>query len=307
MIHTKTNAQLLKEFDKHVIGHTEAKKMLISMVNRSKTAHYHRYKLGEKREIETINCMLLGKSGTGKTFLVNTLQKLAVFPLIRVDATKLEPASKESNLGPEGIKKLIVANAKRLLKEKSEHFFSINGIIDQTIVFIDEIDKLAKGYDSSGNWNNQVQSSLLTLIESVGTFKNVSFILAGAFSDMETNTDISNSIGFFKQDKKEQTRSIDRDIINYGLKPELIGRLNSITQLDTLEYSTMETILNNILLPQKQELLNECYGLNTPLLTGEEKKTLINTAMASDQGVRSLKRELDTIFADIEFNFEVRR
>lgn len=310
MINNKSNAELLKEFDKHVIGHTDAKKTLISLVNRSKTAHYHKYLSQGRRDIETMNCMLVGGSGTGKTHLVNTLQKIVSFPLIKLDAMSLAPGDNSEGLGASKIKQMIVANAQELVKAHPNTHHSVPGAIDQTIVFIDEIDKLGKSLGSSSKeWNSQVQAALLTLIEDSGKFKNVSFILAGAFVGMRDNFKQKTAIGFFPSTPKTPstlTTSVDTDVIKYGMIPELIGRLSSITMLDTLTSEVLKTILVKVLLPETVGLFRDGLGMPLPKLSDKQADEMIERSLDSGQGVRFLKREVNKLFMDYEFGFEKR-
>lgn len=309
MINNKSNAELLKEFDKHVIGHTEAKKMLIKLVNRSKTAHYHKY-LAEERtdDIETLSCLLVGASGTGKTHLVNTLQKLVDFPLIRVDATSLGPAGSAAKKGASTIMKDITDNAQIMAHEQGA-YHSMYGTVDQTIVFIDEVDKLAEEWVSGSNWQKQTQATLLALVENDEHFKNVSFIFAGAFGGIEEvqkSKNTSSKIGFNSVVEKEELGKVtDKDIIKYGLMPELVGRISDISVLDVLDYDTMETILRQTIIPNKINQLSKFMDVNENTITNEQVHNIIEKAMASGQGARSLKREVEGIFSDLEFNFEV--
>lgn len=309
MIHNKTNKELLKEFDKHVVGHTEAKKMLISLVNRSKTAHYHKYlSPTPSDDIETSNCLLIGGSGTGKTHLVNTLQKLVKFPLIRVDATQLGPSGSVAPMNAEKLLKEIVSNASDLTYDEDNAFYhSLEGTVDQTIVFIDEVDKLSDAYSQKdSNWNKQTQSTLLTLLENSEEFKNISFILAGAFVGLENKVEAKSGIGFNKIDIEEEfTEVTDKDIIKFGMMPELIGRLSSIKMLDVLEYKEMKKILEDIVIPQKITQLSRFVYVPKNFVKPRQKKVMIERALESGQGARSLKREVNALFADLEFNFEV--
>ena len=309
MIYNKTNAELLKEFDKHVVGHTEAKKMLISLVNRSKTAHYHKYlSPTPSDDIETTNCLLIGGSGTGKTHLVNTLQKLVDFPLIRVDATQLGPSGSVAPMTVDKLLKEVIANASELVYDIEDNcYHSLEGTVDQTIVFIDEVDKLSDAYSQKdSNWNKQTQSTLLTLLENHEGLGNVSFILAGAFVGLENKVEAKSGIGFNKVDVEEEFKEVtDKDIIKFGMMPELIGRLSSIKMLDVLEYKDMKKILENIIIPQKVEQLSRFVYVPKKFVKPRQKKAMIERALESGQGARSLKREVNALFADLEFNFEV--
>ena len=309
MLHNKTNAELLKEFDKHVIGHTEAKKVLISLVNRSKLAHYNKY-LAEmygdiSRDIPTVNAMLIGGSGTGKTFLIKTLKKIVDFPLVAIDATRLEPVGGAKSDDAKYVLKMIMENAQRLVDEPNNGYYSLEGTIDQTVVFIDEIDKLAKPFESSGNWNKQIQSSLLSLLENNEGFENVSYVLAGAFADLKKESAPRTSIGFVVEEESVVDPIItDDDIIKYGLMPELVGRLSYICRLDLMTHETMNTILETLLVPEKMEQM-AALGINADnVLDNELRESIIKIALESGMGVRSLKRELNMIFNDLEFNYE---
>ena len=309
MIHTKSNTELLKEFDKHVIGHTAAKKMLISMVNRSKTAHYHKHGLMKPNHtIETINCMLVGGSGTGKTHLVNTLKNIIHFPLIRIDSQMLAPGDNSRGMGSKTLKKLIVDEAKKTQEKYPLLYSSVEGTVDQTVVFIDEIDKIAGCISNdSKTWNKQVQAALLTMIENSGRFKQVSFILAGAFVGIDKPSNPSKPIGFFHNKPSTPTKkSISSEIINFGLIPELVGRLSGISVLDKLTTEVLENILYNILLPQSAYLFNKGLDIDTPELSKTQADMMIKDSLTSGQGVRYLKRELNTFFTEAEFDFEVK-
>ena len=313
MKHYKKNWEILEEFDSRVEGHTEAKKALINLVNRSKIRHHQRFiqQLHKDYLIDPANCLLIGGSGTGKTFLVETLQDIVPFPLIKIDATKLNP----TGAGDGGIKSadlvnLIINNAKILAAQGRGYYHSEEGVIDQTVVFIDEIDKLANAWESSGKWNQQVQANFLTLFENRGRFAGVSFIFAGAFSGIEnvkltSKVNSSNGIGFNADiSKKEATDDcLDEAVVKYGLLPELVGRINHIVKLDKFTRKEYRDILMNRLVPKKiEELIYfHCLGFD---LTEEDIERILDKVEASGQGVRYLKRELDRHIRDIEFNYE---
>ncbi len=192
----KSNRELLEEFNQSVRGHIEAKKAIIKLVNRSKIRYNQKYKhLNENyHTIETNKILLLGASGTGKTFLVETAAKIMNFPLVKIDATELAPASADG-LTLERLKKLIIEKANNLV-ESSPNYHSEAGVIGQTVIFIDEIDKLAKpAGDKSGDWHKRIQASLLTFIEDKQLYRGLSFIFAGAFTGIEQQV-TSMSIGF---------------------------------------------------------------------------------------------------------------
>lgn len=308
MINNKSNAEILEEFDKLVVGHTQAKKMLINLVNRSKVSHYHKYLSYDNHtdEIETLSCLLIGASGTGKTFMVKTLQKLVDFPLVCIDATRLEPNGGGSkSTDAKFLLKMIVENAERLVAIPNNRYHSLEGTVDQTVVFIDEIDKLAKPFESSGNWNNQIQSGLLSVLEGSEGFEKVSFILAGAFSDLREEKSVRTSIGFHTSEVIEKEEVIsDKAVIQYGLMPELVGRLHSIVLLDEMTYDVMDEILHTMLLPQRLAQLSLIGVDGEGAVSVSVQDTIIEEALTSGQGVRSLKRSLNLLFNELEFNYE---
>lgn len=310
MYFNKSNKEILAELDKHVIGHEQAKKMLISLVNRSKMAYYHKY-LDETYNdtIEPMNMLLVGASGTGKTHLVQSLKKLVDFPLVIIDAGQLEPTGGSKAQDSKYIMQQVVENAKRLVLEGlhtgKAKYHSVEGTVDQTIVFIDECDKLAKAFEASGNWNRQIQYSLLTLLENQEELKHVSFVLAGAFTDLRKDRAPKRSIGFNSKELSEEVQPItDADIIKYGLVTELVGRISSIVELEVLDEEKLTTILETILIPQS--LRNLAFlGINgEDALTSDVKESIVKIAVESGQGVRSMKRSLNLILNDLEFNYE---
>ena len=103
------------------------------------------------------------------------------------------------------------------------------------------------------------------MIENSGRFKQVSFILAGAFVGIDKPSNPSKPIGFFHNKPSTPTKkSISSEIINFGLIPELVGRLSGISVLDKLTTEVLENILYNILLPQSAYLFNKGLDIDAP-------------------------------------------
>jgi len=307
MLHHKSNLELLKDFDQRVHGHTEAKKALINLVNRSKIRHHQKWIAQEPKEnwAPIGKCLLIGPSGTGKTFLVETLRDMIFFPMITVDATKFNPTGADKGLKADDLAKMIRDNATALAAKNNGYCNSVQGVIDQTVIFVDEVDKLASKW-STGKWNEHVQACFLTMFEDKKDFESVSFIFAGAFSGLDlTKQSQKHSIGFNAHHTNKASGEIDIDaaIIDYGLIPEFVGRMNNIVQLDTLTLDDYRSILNNKLIPAKYRELS--YAITTHIgMTDEEKDKVVNKAFKSGQGVRSLKRELDKMFFEHEFHLE---
>jgi len=313
MFYTNSNLEILLALDKLVYGHTEAKKALICLIRRSKRRQVQKWGYGTGEINYTTRddcdlltpskCLLVGASGTGKTHLVKSLQRLADFPLITVDATQLNPTGAGGGLKEEDLRKMIVANAEELVKSSSD-YHSIECTVDQTVVYIDEIDKLGNSFDSSGKWNSHVQSNFLTLIDNKDEFAGLSWIFSGAFSGIYDDKVVSNSIGFNSTEStKEKKPLTDEDIVRYGLLPEFVGRLNHIVELEKFTAKEFEQILIKTILPNKVRDLSY-MGTEKIDITDFPIKEVTEGAVASSQGVRYMLREVEKHFMDLEFSLD---
>lgn len=309
MLHNKSNKKILEELDSLVYGHETAKKSLISLVNRSKMRHLQKYGslLPDDELIKTSKCLLIGGSGTGKTYLIQCLADIADFPLLIVDGSSFNPTGASGGIKPETLKKLIINKASEYLADKGECYFSLDGVIDQMVVFVDEFDKLSSHYEgSSGNWNLHIQTHFLSLFENNQELSGVSWVFAGAFSGMDKDigTGDKRSIGFGPHDIVEDTAKVfDEDVIKYGMLPEIVGRLTSICRLDILNEEDYYSILTKTIIPRKMKEL-EFFGIYNSNLTEGYLREMCKSAKISSQGVRYLYRELEKYFLDAEFNYE---
>ena len=309
MINYKSNNELLEALNGLVVGHISAKKALINLVNRSKIRHYQKWIACEHRDflIAPSKCLMVGDSGTGKTFLVECLQQLVDFPLLKIDATRLTITSAGDGIKSAEIYNMIYDNAKHYeeVNRKKGYTNSIEGLIDQTVVFIDEVDKLAWGANGErDHWNKRTQANFLQIFENYDELAGVSFIFAGAFANLERSKTKGNSIGFCQDfDSISENDILDELIVKYGLIPELVGRITAIVELDTLTEDHYRAVLQDILIPRKLEELIyfNCVDFE---LSNKDIDVLIKKAMKSGQGIRFLKRELDKLLLDIEFNYE---
>ena len=310
MLHYKPNKELLEEYSEKVFGHENAKRALINLVNRSKIRHHQKYGMSEHKDslIKPAKILLIGDSGTGKTHLVNTLVEMVEFPVLYLDATQLAPTS-ATGISGQKVWSMIQANAEDYVRHRAAEGYthSVDGVIDQTVIFIDEIDKLAKPFDSgSGGWNKHTQSNFLTLFDDDGNLSGVSFILAGAFTGLEEQlkgTTSKNGIGFSAQQSEYKEVDLGEEVVKYGLLPELVGRLNSIIRLDKFTKEEYIKILDTMILPQKQHELMH-FNASYLDLTDAQKTEIIDKAVKSGQGVRFLQREINKLCSDIEFDYE---
>lgn len=306
--------------DEYVVGQEHAKKVMsVAVYN-----HYKRVASDtlDGIEIEKSNMLMIGPTGSGKTYLVKTLAKLLDVPLAIADATSLTEAGYIGDDIESVVTKLLAAADNDV--EKAEH----------GIIFIDEIDKIAKKKnthqrDVSGE---SVQQGMLKLLEgaeievpvgansknamvplaTVNT-RNILFICGGAFPDL---TDIikerlnkHSSMGFRadlkdKYDKEENllSRVAVEDIRKYGMIPEFLGRLPVLFTLDALSEDMMVRILNepkNAIIKQYQKLL----AMDEVKLEFEEDALLAiaKKAREKDVGARALRAIIEEFMLDIMY------
>lgn len=299
------NKYILDSLNEYVFGHIEAKKVLITMLNRGRLRHYQKFikEMDEDNLINPLKILLIAPSGTGKTHLVESLQKVVHFPLVRVDATQMNPAGSSGGIKLDGLKKQILEEATRCCLDYPEHYYSIEGAVDRTIVFIDEIDKLGVSFESSGNWNKHVQSSFLTMFDNKCEFSGVSFVFAGAFSEITKVAHI-NSLGFISGKHIDKSQAIDEKLMKSGLIPELVGRINYIAELDLFTEEDLFNILKTKLVPKKLRDL-AAYSIINVFVDDDKLREIANLGHKSHQGVRFLQRELDKMFLELEFNTDL--
>ena len=300
----KSNEEILAELDALVYGHTEAKKTLINLVRRSKLRYKQKWHWDYTDEglVPIINCLLIGASGTGKTHLVESLRKIMNFPFMKFDATTLQPTSAVGGVTSEGFRKRILDYANSLFEDRKHEYHSVDGICDQMIVFVDEIDKL--GLDGGSGWNKNTQSNFLSLFENKGKLSAVSYIFAGAFSGMKCleKGGGKKSIGFAEHVHVQvsEHHEFDSEIIKFGLMPELVGRVGSIIPLDVLTEDDYRNILLEVMLPKAQDTLYH-LGVHEFDLANSEIDELVSKAHSSEQGVRFLTKGLAKLSRDAEF------
>lgn len=301
-VSAKKNKEILEKLSKCVSGHEFAKKVLITIINRSKTRYYRKWGLDEDvSNFCPVNCLLVGESGTGKTYLVESLSKIMNFPFVKIDATELTQTSAHGLTKNDVITKIKMA-ARSYVKKEPNKYFSEDGVLDQMVVFVDEIDKLTK--EANNDWSWKVQGNFLTLFENKDVFDGITFIFAGAFSGINKREKDKKleSIGFFNIDSDSKYENIDiaNEIIKNGLMAELVGRFNHIVLLDQLTHENYKEILNTFIIPKVQAQLS-FLGVKSFKFTDEEIENLINRAVKSAMGVRFLESEILKHSVELEF------
>lgn len=308
------------KLDDYVVGQEYAKKVIsVAVYN-----HYKRVATDtmDDIEIEKSNMLMIGPTGSGKTYLVKTLARLLDVPLAITDATSLTEAGYIGDDIESVVSKLLAAADNDV--EKAE----------QGIIFIDEIDKIAKKKNTSQRdvSGESVQQGMLKLLEGsdvevpVGAnsknamvplttinTRNILFICGGAFPDLDgiikERLTKQASIGFgadlkdkYDRDKTILEKVTIEDLRNFGMIPEFLGRLPIVFTLKGLDEDMMIKILKeprNAILKQYQKLL----ALDEVDLQFEEEAlaAIADMATKKDTGARALRAIIEDFMLDIMY------
>ena len=312
--------KIKEQLDEYVIGQEQAKKiMAVGVYN-----HYKRVfsDPGDDVEIEKSNMLMIGPTGSGKTYLVLTLARLLDVPLAITDATSLTEAGYIGDDIESVVSKLLAAADNDV--ERAQH----------GIIFIDEIDKIAKKKNTNQRdvSGEAVQQGMLKLLEGsevevpVGAnsknamvplttvdTRNILFICGGAFPDLpdiiKERLNKQSSIGFqadlkdkYDEDKNLLMQVTVEDLRNFGMIPEFLGRLPIVFALESLTEDMLVQILQepkNAILKQYRRLLE----MDEVKLEFEEGalRAIARRALEKDTGARALRAIIEEFMLDIMY------
>ena len=316
-----TPSQIKTYLDQYVIGQDEAKKTLAVAVYN----HYKRIRQDKKSDIEIqkSNILMIGSTGSGKTYLAQSLAKFLGVPFAIADATTLTEAG------------YVGDDVENILLTLLQNADFDNKLAEKGIIYIDEIDKISRKGDNTSITRDVsgegVQQALLKIIE--GTVSrvpisggrkhpqgecvnidtsNILFICGGAFDGLEKiihKDSDSKPIGFGADIEKSREKLFplndvqQHDLVKYGLMPELIGRLPVITTLQPLSEDDLVKILTepkNALTKQYQELL----ALDGVELEFEDDalKRIAEMAVNKNIGARGLRSIIEKAMQNVMYS-----
>ncbi len=316
-----TPAEIYEELDRFVIGQDKAKRTIsIAIYNHIKRTNA--ILSGRRTILKKTNIMFIGPTGCGKTHIARQISRILNLPMVIVDATEYTEAGYYGKDVEVMVGELLYATGQDVTKT------------ERGIIFIDEIDKIARrggglrtGAGARDIGGEGVQQSLLKLLEGSRIFvphnltqhwneheftpvdtTNILFIAAGTFSDIATYSDDTNKeIGFGaegkdKDKKVRKSRITQKKLIEYGMLPELLGRIPVLVQLHQLNEDALVKILteppDSIVREYKQLLREDGIRLE---FSDAALKMIASYAASKGLGARALRGIMEEVLHDVLF------
>lgn len=310
-------SQIVDHLNQYVVGQESAKReVAVALVNHMFRSHYNMVQNLPTDKIKKSNLLLVGDSGVGKTYIVETAARLLEVPYICVDATRFSATGFVGG-NVEDILTLLLMNADGDVEAA-----------ERGIVFIDEFDKLARSAGNSDRDVNttQVQRGLLKICEgsTLPVPENLSdrakdimmdtseilFVFAGAFdglvSKRKTEASERYTVGFVPAAQDSDSGEVkEADLIKYGIIPEILGRIGQYICLESLTDDQMLLILKTVKnnpVEQARKLFKLRFPKKRFPLTAKDYAEIISAVKESKLGVRGLAREVHRRMVKHYFN-----
>ena len=298
-----TPEALNKKLGEYIIGQQKARRAVsVAVYN-----HFTRLESKDECELDKNNILMIGPTGSGKTYLIEILGKILNIPVVIADATELTAAGYVGEDVNSIIAKLVF-KADQMGKEP-----------ESGIIYIDEIDKIQKSYDMGKDVGGEaVQQELLKLLEGeevnveINSFssvtvdtRNILFICGGAFDGLDEivkkRSKKSVRMGFLDEETKEENKeSLSyEDLIKYGMIPEFLGRLPVVVEFQKL---TKDELKDIILKPKNSVIKQYTYMFKKEgvelVFTEDAVEEMAKNALKKNTGARGIKGEVADLLND---------
>ncbi|MCK5867728.1 MAG: AAA family ATPase [Mycoplasmataceae bacterium] len=309
----KSPKDIKKYLDHYLVGQEEAKRILsVTFFNHARRINAFNVSEndGKTIQINKSNAIILGPTGTGKTYLIDLLAKFYDIACHSADASTITQAGFQGKSAHDVIEQLFMKSGQDIKKTE-------NGVI-----FLDEIDKLATTKEGKQNSMAEgAQQSLLKMIEGteveietanktrvVIDTKNILFVMAGAFVGLIGDEAETKTIGFNKQyvDDIKNKKIMPVDLVDYGMIPELVGRISMIAQMHKLKQKHLVKILKNT----KNNVIDQYIQLfsfdNISIDFDEDVyEEIAAKALELKTGARSLKSIVDYLMVEKVYDIDL--